>query len=624
MKKILSVLLTAVMLLTVFAVAPLSAGAVRSGDFTYVIDKNNAATITGYSGSAANVTIPATLDNHSVITIGDKAFAGNQSLTGVSIPTSVTKIGYGAFADCASLTEITIPNSVKEISDGYYEYVYDQKTDQVVSKDGAFEGCTSLRTAKLGNKLTKISDRLFLDCYALTSVSIPSSVTAIGECAFEGCESLAGITIPGSVKTIGDSAFAGCISLKNLTIPKSVTKIAEAAFFGCISLDSVAIPNSVSEIEWGSFACCSSLKSISIPKSVTYISSSAFSECNALEKITVDAGNQNYNSKNNCNAIIETSSGTLLLGCKNTVIPNTVAYIARDSFYGCDSLTSIVIPDSVKLIGGAEDSGAFSNCTALKSVQIGKSVSVIGEEAFLDCPSLKSVTIPATVTSIGAKAFGYTYTASDYRYKTIPGFTIYGYKGSAAETYATKNKLNFSVLTAPVVSTIENTVNGVSLSWGKIVGANKYRVFIKNGTGWKRIGDTTGTSFVHTGAASGTKYTYTVRCVTKDGTRYISKYNKTGWTITYVAAPALPTVKNTSSGVQVNWKKVKGATMYRVCRKVGSGKWVKLADTSSLSYVDKSAKNGVTYYYTIRCMSKDCKSYASAYIKGGTKITCKR
>ena len=184
------------------------------------------------------------------------------------------------------------------------------------------------------------------------------------------------------------------------------------------------IPGSVSTIARWAFGWDDSITSITIPKSVTKISTNAIISCEALTSIVVESGNPVYDSRNNCNAIIETGTNKLIVGCKNTVIPESVTEIGNSAFnyltkltsitipenvtaigsqafHECKSLTSITIPDNVTAIG----SQAFGFCTALKNVTIGNSVKTIGSSAFSGCKSITSITIPSSVSSIGALAF---------------------------------------------------------------------------------------------------------------------------------------------------------------------------------------------------------------------------
>ena len=203
------------------------------------------------------------------------------------------------------------------------------------------------------------------------------------------------------VTSIGNGAFMGCRGLTSITIPNSVTSIGSLAFDECIGLTSVTIPASVTSIGESAFLDCSGLTSVTIPASVTSIGESAFSGCSGLTFIKVESGNQKYDSRNNCNAIIEKSSNTLIAGCKNTIIPNSVTSIAKRVFYKCSGLTSVTIPNSVTSIG----SYAFSSCSGLTSVTIPNSVTSIDYYPFSGCSGLTSVTIPNSVTSIGFYAF---------------------------------------------------------------------------------------------------------------------------------------------------------------------------------------------------------------------------
>ena len=187
---------------------------------------------------------------------------------------------------------------------------------------------------------------------------------------------------------------------------------------GTVEFDGV--PYCVTSIDEETFFDCKSLTSITIPESVTSIEDGAFRGCDSLTAIVVTEGNSVYDSRYNCNAIIETATNTLICGCQNTIIPNSVKNIGRCAFIDCKSLFSIIIPDSVTSIGvgafyGCESllevtipdsvksikEEAFCNCTSLTSIVIPNSVTTIGKSAFEDCESLTSVTIPCSVTSIG-------------------------------------------------------------------------------------------------------------------------------------------------------------------------------------------------------------------------------
>ena len=358
-----------------------------------------------YTGS---VVIPESVTyngtTYSVTSIGDWAFEGCKGLTSITIPNSVTSIRSSAFYNCTGLTSITIPNSVTSIGSGAFDY------------------CTGLTSITIPNSVTSIGSGVFDYCTGLTSIIvtagnanydsrdncnaiietatnelivgcqnsvIPNSVTSVGYHAFYNCTGLTSITIPNSVTSIGSSAFRGCSGLTSITIPNSVTSIGYEAFWDCSGLKSVVIGNSVTSIGGGAFYNCTGLTSITIPNSVTSIGSYAFYGCSGLTSIIVTAGNANYDSRDNCNAIIETATNTLITGCQNSVIPNSVTSIGSSAFRGCRGLTNIEIPNSVTSIGES----AFSWCSGLTSITIPNSVTSIGDYAFNGCDRLTAVHI---------------------------------------------------------------------------------------------------------------------------------------------------------------------------------------------------------------------------------------
>ena len=252
-----------------------------------------------------------------------------------------------------------------KVDDIYYNLNADTKQAEVTS--GNYTGSVTIPETftydGVTYSVTSIGYRAFWKCYGLRSVTIPNSVTSIGSYAFQ-TTNLTSVTIPNSVTSIGNNAFQSCRILTSVTIGNSVTGIGDNAFQGCSKLTEVTIPNSVTYISGNAFESCSSLTSLTIGNGVFTIVSSAFRYCYELTSITVESGNTTYDSRDNCNGIIQTASNTLVVGCKNTVIPNSVTSIGDNAFQYCSGLTEVTIPNSVTSIG----SGAFRDCSGLTEV----------------------------------------------------------------------------------------------------------------------------------------------------------------------------------------------------------------------------------------------------------------
>jgi len=374
----------------------------------------------------------------SVETIGKFAFYGCSGLETIVIPDSVTRIQEGAFAYCSSLKNIVLSKSLKSIETSVFHRCT-SLTNIVIPESVTIIGVNAfsysgLTCIKLPESITEIWGNAFSYCEALESVSLPSSLLRIGFQVFTGCSSLTSIEIPASVSSIDENAFYQCPELKHIkvsdqndfydsrndcnaiiitkincliigcegtVIPDSVSKIGPGALKNLTSLTSIVIPDSVREIDWYAFGNCINLRSVVIPDSVEKINGSAFDDCSNLTSIVVSKGNKVYDSRNNCNAIFHTKTNCLIVGCKNTVIPDSVGEIAVGTFRNRTDLRSVVIPDSVSKI----DSCAFENCTNLTSVILPASVSEIGYKAFSGCTALTSIVISDSLNEIGNCAF---------------------------------------------------------------------------------------------------------------------------------------------------------------------------------------------------------------------------
>ena len=394
--------------------------------------------------SLTSVTIPS-----SVTSIGSSAFSLCFNLTSVTISEGVQSIGSYAFSTCYNLTSVTIPSSVTSIGEKAFFYCYGltsvtsliEEPFEISSnvfenrnnETGQYDFTTATLYVPAGTKekylatpawnqfqnIVEMEDKniQFADA-AVKAICVEkwdtdgdgelsyaeaAAVTDLGEVfqlnteitSFDELQYFTGLT------SIGDEAFSACSGLTSVTIPESVTSIGIEAFHGCSGLMSVTIPSSVTSIGEYAFEFCKGLTSLTIPSSVTSIDESAFRTCTGLTSITVEEGNSSYDSRNNCNAIIETATNTLIQGCPNTVIPDGVVSIGNYAFEGFSSMTSVTIPSSVTSIGCE----AFDGCSGLTSITIPEGVTSIGDDAFYNCSGLTSVTIPSSVTSIGESVF---------------------------------------------------------------------------------------------------------------------------------------------------------------------------------------------------------------------------
>ena len=319
------------------------------------------------------------------------ASSGGYYSTTVSIPSnvnydgktySVTSIGDSAFYSCTSLQYIYLPNTINRIG------------------SSSFNRCTSFYSISIPTSVTSIGENAFQQC-KLTSIFLPNSVTKIGKSAFYMCKSLTSVTLSNSLTTIEEQLFYYCTSLNSINIPNSVTSIKDWAFAQCESLRSITFPNNLSSIGYRAFFNCKLIPSIIIPNSIIEIGDEAFAFCSSITKMEVDENNPVYDSRDNCNAIIHTTTNTLISGCQKTIIPESITNIGNSAFHGCLNITSITVPEQVIAVG----KWAFASCISLRFINIPKGVKHIEARTFSGCESLRSIDLPNTITSIGDRAF---------------------------------------------------------------------------------------------------------------------------------------------------------------------------------------------------------------------------
>lgn len=406
-----------------------------------------------YRSKIASVVIP-----DSIMSIGKSAFDNCTSLNSVDLGNGVQNIGSSAFYH-TPFTNITIPNSVTEIGKYAFAYCYSLSTvdfnanmtsipDQMFYNSGITEfeipdtithignnafGYTKLNSIKIPASVIS-AESAFSNCRNLYSVEFEYGASVVSRNMFYWCEYLSNVKLPSTIKKIEDYAFGVCrYSLTSIEIPEGIETIGYEAFSNCVKLQSITIPNSVKTIGGRAFISCDSVSSINIPSAVESIGEAAFSAMDNLTSIVVDENNKKYDSRNNCNAIIETNTNKLISGCVNSTIPNGVEIIGDNALMYCQ-FTSMIIPNSVTRIGES----AFQGCSSLTNIEIPNSVTYIDWYAFQSCSNLTSIVIPSSVTYIGVDAFASCYNLQSVYFEHIsaPSF------GSRCFRYAGQNAAN--------------------------------------------------------------------------------------------------------------------------------------------------------------------------------------
>jgi hypothetical protein len=303
--------------------------------------------------------------SYTVVGIEEQAFRGS-SITSLIMPNTITTIGKSCFCYCYNLNPVILSENISELpSESFYECAIksiDFPEGLKTIREKAFKRCYSLRSVDL-HGITAIEKEAFSECTALTSAVLPS-VDTIPARLFSDCNKLHSVVFPEGVKTISVQAFWNCAALQSVKFPESLVSIGTSAFVGC-GLTSLFIPSKVNHIEMLAF------------------------DYNPFSSIAVAADNAVFDSRNDCNAIIDTETNTLLLGCKATVIPDDVTSIGQCSFADCKGLTSIVIPATVRNVGGS----TFSGCRDLQSVTFLTTTTDLGTRLFWNCTSLKTMKV---------------------------------------------------------------------------------------------------------------------------------------------------------------------------------------------------------------------------------------
>ena len=465
---------------------------------------------------------------------------------------------------------------------GYWEQITAIGIDEGVTSIGdyAFSYCSNVTEVSIPASVSRIGDNAFASCYGLTEIVLPDGLVSISNALFQYCWSLESITIPESVTDIGVYAFADCHALKKIRLPENLISIGESAFINCIGLTEITIPGKVTDIGRGAFQNCLEMETVSIPATVRYIGDYAFYGCEKLEKVYYVGTEEQW--------------AQITLGEGNSWLLNGAIYFGDLDTPAVTKLQNTA--EGVKITWGAVPGAARYR--------------VYAKTGSGGWQNLGNTTGTSFVWTGAESGQTYTFTVrcvSGDNKKFTSGFNADGW--------------SISYIAQPNVTALENVADGVKLTWGKVNGAGKYRVYIRSGSGWTMVGETSGTTLTWKGAEAGKTYTFTVRAVNAVAGAAGSAYSTAGWKHTYIAAPVVTGLESAPNGITVTWDEAAGAQQYRVFVKTGSGGWKTLGNTKATSFTFTEAELGKTYTFTVRCVSADGKSFTSAYNTSGWKHT---
>ena len=452
------------------------------GGFKYFVETDSTVSI---SDAGHEIPLPVSVDStlvtpssvchegktYQVKYIEPESFGLRLEIKCLIISEGVEQIGRRAFNGCLNLADISIPSTLEYWGEALFEYCSNLRRITVSDQNEDLDSRDDCNAIIETDKNTLI--------FGCTGTKIPASVTTIGQYAFrQCCQYLERIVIPEGVKRIERWAFSQCINLKEISLPVSLESMGYGMFNDCMSLESVTIPRNVSEIPgewsdcWNLFSGCYNLKevkvdkwnrtfdsrnncnaiidskrdvlvagcgssfipegikaigdfafegtsipAIRIPKSVRKIGSGAFLNCRFCSSISVVPGNPVYDSKGDCNAIIETASARLVQGCSRTVIPDGTKEIGDSAFLNVPLPPCLVIPEGVEVIG--ED--VFSSLCRLEYVQLPSTLKQIKGRAFSGCDRIYYVDMSRCSPQVGFFAFAHCKSLNFVSMSSTPG-----------------------------------------------------------------------------------------------------------------------------------------------------------------------------------------------------------
>ncbi|MCD8208369.1 MAG: leucine-rich repeat protein [Bacteroidales bacterium] len=376
---------------------------------------------------------------NSVTSIGTYTFYQCTSLESITLSSSLTTLDSYVFGGCSALMSVTIPASVTTLKEQTFvnctaleSVTFEDVTSNTMQTtslpNNYFQGCSSLKSVVLPNKITALGNYVFMDCWSLESFDTTNitsfgsydflnctslkyfettaNTTSLGMYLFQGCTDLETVVLNGSFTVLSNYIFQGCSSLKSVTIPDTVTYLGTYAFQNCTSLEEITLPRSLTALGSSNtayaingaaytFDGCTSLRKVVFNDSILAVSAYVFRNCTSL-KIVTYTSDPNYSSAND-DYYLETGYFSL---------PSSLTSIGNYAFSGA-AITSATLPRFTATSGSTNSVGTyvFSGCTELVSVTFDASSTVMGDYMFSGCTSLISVTIPNGVSTLGLYEF---------------------------------------------------------------------------------------------------------------------------------------------------------------------------------------------------------------------------
>ena len=615
--------------------------------------------------SLAEIAVP-----NSVTEIWDSAFSGCESLSYLSLPAGLTRVADWAFRGCTALTDVYYAGTESDwqnirIDNNMNDAILNAKIHAGIAGvgdcgdwDGGLywkltgDGVMTIYGTgywfepednrdvpwypiRDGIKKLIVSDEVesiqyMYDCDNLTEIILPDDILIWY--GFSDCDGLTSLTLPtGAI--LSYFAFADCDGLTDVVLSDGTSAMALDCFGSCDNLKNISIPTTVTYIGWGAFDGCESLTNVYYTGSEQDWAEIRIERDNApLLNATI-----HYNVKR-CTVNYDADGGsgapkavTVAAGSKVTV-SSTVPTLAGFKLKGWSlnkdgSGTIYKAGDKITVNGDMTLYAVWERIAATPKIATAENVYNGVKLTWKAASGAEKYQIYVKTASSGWKSVGYT-SGTTFTWTGATSGVTYTFSvrcvsddGKVHTSGFDSTGKTIQFIARPSIGKVENTAEGIKISWNKVPGAAKYKLVVKeNGGSWKTIWNTVKDTYTWTGAESGKTYTFAIRCTTADGKSYTSAFDSTGKTIKYVAQPSINKVANTVNGVAIAWNKVPGAAKYKIVVKTATSGWKTIGYSTGSTFTWTGAESGVTYTFGIRCVTSDGKTYTSSFDSVGKSI----